>query len=481
MSTSLLLPGFIVSETSRAVIAFAVLHSGVTVSPGLVTLEAESTKLLVALVCWWRLGSRGRSPNSTPIPDAVGAEAGPGGRPAVDLRAGIPYAVPAAMYLVNNLIYFTSLRLAPPSLVHVVMMAKLPLTAILHHLIITPQRNRYAWYSLIGICVGMAIFATPDAVFRKLLFGETAGVGAGVEVGEKIRRALGGGTTAEVMSPAALFGVALAFAIAVISAATGITTELLLKRRVDFWVAQIWLYFYGALFSLISLLLWDGSKSPSSTPIPSPPPLTALFYNLVLIASTAGTGLIIATILRQKDNLVKLVGSSACITTILLAQPAFFPALRKTTLNFRSIASVGGIAVAAWTYHFYKQVPVAPSGYVGGSPVLSVRESVGGSPTIGMGEIDREGATTLLFEEGGENGSGGSDNEGGVGSGDRSPSSMGDRSPSMGHSASSSREWKIMEQEAMADAFEPHWSHPSAPKVAGALVGVLLLAGLTTL
>jgi UDP-sugar transporter A1/2/3 len=51
----------------------------------------------------------------------------------IDFRAGLPYAVPAALYLVNNLLYFLALQLATPDLVHVAMMAKVCTLSIIEN------------------------------------------------------------------------------------------------------------------------------------------------------------------------------------------------------------------------------------------------------------------------------------------------------------------------------------------------------------
>lgn len=74
----------------------------------------------------------------------------------------LQYAVPAALYLTNNLIYFTVLPHATPVLLHVCMLMKLPATAILHHFLIKKQHNVHAWISLAVLCVGLVVFNVPS-------------------------------------------------------------------------------------------------------------------------------------------------------------------------------------------------------------------------------------------------------------------------------------------------------------------------------
>ena len=79
-----------------------------------------------------------------------------------------------------------------------------------------------------------------------------------------------------------------------------------------------------------------------------------------VIITTAATGLVVANILRKKDNLVKLVGASASIVTIILAQCVIFPSLRSKTWTVPTVLGTGIIALSTWTYHYYKQAPNQP-------------------------------------------------------------------------------------------------------------------------
>ena len=62
---------------------------------------------------------------------------------------------------------------------------------------------------------------------------------------------------------------------------------------------------------------------------------------------TALTGLVVALILRQRDNLVKLVGSSLCITTVFVLQHLFFPV--TDGLDFRTTFGIGVLTLATWS------------------------------------------------------------------------------------------------------------------------------------
>jgi hypothetical protein len=79
-----------------------------------------------------------------------------------------------------------------------------------------------------------------------------------------------------------------------------------------------------------------------------------------VIATTAAAGLCVANILRKKDNLVKLVGASASIVTIIAAQCMLFPSLREKTFTVQTVIGAGIISISTWMYNYFKQKHTAP-------------------------------------------------------------------------------------------------------------------------
>lgn len=75
--------------------------------------------------------------------------------------------------------------------------------------------------------------------------------------------------------------------------------------------------------------------------------------HVVLAFVTAIVGLVTANILRKKDNLVKLVGISACVVTITASQLLFFPAVTAHSLSAASIFGLGVITTGAWCYSYF--------------------------------------------------------------------------------------------------------------------------------
>ncbi|KAI5481206.1 hypothetical protein MNV49_005641 [Pseudohyphozyma bogoriensis] len=405
--SSLLLPAFVGSNTLRSLVAFATLQSGIRVSSGVVTLQSELVKLVIALYAWRRTSAGGF--DRTALANW---------RQSVVTYAG--YSVPAALYLVNNLLYFAALRIAPPALVHTIMTAKVPLTAVFHHLLIAHQQNRDAWVSLAAMSLGLVGYAIPHDIIHDMWYSN---------MHEAVVDA-----AAKPQNAGVIAGVVISLVIAILSAGAGIYTEVLLKGKVDFWVAQIWLYAYGSLFSALSLLFYNPQKPPSEHP---PSPLVAFTALSILVLTTSLNGMIISMILRKKDNLVKLVGTSACIATILVAQALIWESLRESSFSVQAVICVGIVTISSWTYNYYKGIKPKDSGAAGGA-------------AMAMTGSEAEQAQSLLGD-GGE----------------------GEEEQERRRSSTSQLE-KIAEE-------KRKWFEPDQYKVAGAGVVVVLLAWLTQL
>lgn len=239
-------------------------------------------------------------------------------------------------------------------LLHVTILAKLPITAVLHHLLIKRQPNSFAWRSLAVLCIGLLVANIPKGFWS----------GSNDD------------STSLLATSAAFLGPIIGVSIALISGFTSIYTEVVLKQKVAFWVAQFWLYVYGALFAGIALSTWDGRVAHGAEHGHDTHASfgVAAATNLAVIAATAGTGLVVANILRKRDNLVKLVGTSASIVTITLAQCILFSELRSRTWTMQTVIGTGIISISTWTYHYYKQQPAQPHTHYEPVPDLEASE-----------------------------------------------------------------------------------------------------------
>ena len=102
-------------------------------------------------------------------------------------------------------------------------------------------------------------------------------------------------------------GLCICLIIALISGITSTYTEIILKQNIAFWVAQTWLYTFGSLASGMVYIVWDGFNQVGNE---STSNFDTIMVHMGLVLTAAGTGLIIAIILRKQDNLVKILGTS---------------------------------------------------------------------------------------------------------------------------------------------------------------------------
>lgn len=244
------------------------------------------------------------------------------------------YAVPAFLYFVNNLIYLIGLSVTSPSDLHAAMLSKIPLTALVHHMLMSRQVSVVAWLFLLLLTGSLVSFSYP-------------------------------------LSVSTFLGPLLGVMNSVISAFTSIYTEYVLKQvKISFWTAQFWLYFFGTVFGLISVTVSiiytaaTGPKLPDGTPMSMGSYMldfvTRVEY-LVIPLLTMFSGFAVAFILRAQDNLVKLVGIGLSFPTIMVTQYALFPVLRPQTTLLKWISGAG-LCVGSLGFNYFKRT--VPGGIV---------------------------------------------------------------------------------------------------------------------
>jgi UDP-sugar transporter A1/2/3 len=329
---SLLLFTYITFETIRANYAYHVFTTFPAINPSLIVLISEILKLLIAVLVLLRSGT-GFARSETGL---AGLWAVSQCKQSKQSKSNIlRSAVPAGLYLINSLIYLTVLPLVSPSLLAVCILAKLPATGILHHVMIRKQRNVWGWWSLLFICIGVVLFNIPKST--------TAGAVNGND-----------GEANWYIAPLA-GGV-----IAMLSALASIFSETLTKSG-GFWESQAWLYFWGIVFATasypISTKFYGMTKEADNFQGEMLQWRTLLGPASMLTAVTAGVGLIVAVLLRMRDNLLKLVGTSATIVTIAATQYLLIPKLREGSLTPWKVFGGGLVTVATWCYNYYQHRP----------------------------------------------------------------------------------------------------------------------------
>ncbi|GAA5985480.1 hypothetical protein JCM10908_006991 [Rhodotorula pacifica] len=319
-----LLPLYVTIDTARALLTYSLLHSGVKLSPTAISLGSEAFKLAVAVIAVVRIRDAS-SKHSLLSRILLPVD------PTSTWRSITPYlryAVPAALFLANNVMYLGGLNVVTPALLQTCVLSKLPLTALLHHLVVKPRRTPAMWISLACLSFGLMLAGSPDALWdadqrrtiplRDLIAGPVIGLTIGI-----------------------------------VSACSSIWTELVFKDQVPFWTAQFWLYFWGTvLAAMASFAARDSAPAAVAATTAQRQGLNSTLPYLAVVSIAACSGLSVAFILKQKDNLVKLVGSSLCITTLYIAQHILFPLAEE--VESRQIVGIGILTVSTWAYNYHK-------------------------------------------------------------------------------------------------------------------------------
>ncbi|KAG9237059.1 nucleotide-sugar transporter-domain-containing protein [Amylocarpus encephaloides] len=319
--SSFLLILYISCETIRANYAYYAFHTFPQISASLVALFSEALKLLIASLFLLRAKDgftlKGFSECVRSLQQGEN----------LDLKRILKYALPAGLYLTNNLIYYTVLPQTSPSLLQVCVLAKLPTTGILHHFLIKPQRSIFAWTSLFFLCIGLVVFNLPS--------------------NSHASQEDGGPATSWLLAPVA------GFVIACLSALASIATETSTKTG-EFWESQAYLYIWGMIFAIIAYPL---APSGAATPTRNDPAnsFDVSLAILGLVVMTSGTGLMVAIVLRARDNILKLIGTAASLLTIAASQFVLLPELRASTFTPWRVCGGGIVSISTWCYNHYTE------------------------------------------------------------------------------------------------------------------------------
>lgn len=120
-TSTILLTLYVCCETLHANYAYYAFHGFPEISALIIALLSEIFKLCIA--AFFLLGSEHRF-SLAPLRHTKVKNV------EIDFRRTLRYAIPAALYLANNLIYYTVLPFATPSILQVYVLAKLPTTGL---------------------------------------------------------------------------------------------------------------------------------------------------------------------------------------------------------------------------------------------------------------------------------------------------------------------------------------------------------------
>lgn len=234
-----LLPAYVSFDTLRSILLYGALQTGSLMSPSAITFgytsfnvqddrclrscRSEALKLAFAIaLLLQRVWEKHGSISFSGLADAINLK-----EPTTStyVKGYMLYALPSLLYFTNNILFLIGLQYTTPSLQQAAILAKIPITAILHHFMVRRQRRLSTWLSLTTLSLGIVIFQNPLAIFDRLV--------ALVVETYKTK------SSSSVSAEQSLIGTVIGLVIACISGLTSIYTELILKQDVPFWTAQV--------------------------------------------------------------------------------------------------------------------------------------------------------------------------------------------------------------------------------------------------
>jgi UDP-sugar transporter A1/2/3 len=76
---------------------------------------------------------------------------------------------------------------------------------------------------------------------------------------------------------------------------------------------------------------------------------------LGLVVITVTTGLVVAVVLRARDNILKLIGTAASLITVAASQYILLPEIRASTFTPWRVCGGGIVMTSTWCYNHYSQ------------------------------------------------------------------------------------------------------------------------------
>ena len=301
---------YVVTESIRAIYEYYAFETTSRFTPPLIVLLSNCVKLTTASIYLWRRAEEKRlAPHSSIVERMADC---------------MSFALPTVFELLASMIYYIALRFTSTLLLQTFMVTQIPATAVLHHIYFAKEENNFAWSSLTWLCLGLLMVNIPPTSFS--LTAWLTAIVAGCLIG-------------------------------LCSALSIIWSQKLLKSG-SFWASQFRLYAWGTIISILAYPLvtfistWGtlyGTK-----PGVRYSPTINFSTSAPLIALTAVVGIILAVILRRKDSLVNLVGTSGSllVSTVILNYGS--TVLQEARLATWTTLGYIITAISIWLYSHYK-------------------------------------------------------------------------------------------------------------------------------
>lgn len=271
------------------------------------TLLSEFLKLSVSLVLYLTTASPGERAHASVH---------------FDLMDAIKFAVPAAVYFVNNNMVFAIVSLVSASVFQIVGCVKTVFTALLFRAVLKRRLTLVQWVCVLLLACGTAVAELPSACTDSSDRSGEQEQGSG----ESTNR-VGGH----------LLGVLLIIVSSLMSSFAGVFSELLLKKdghRLSIHFQNAVLYGWGVLFGVfgVSMAMWrDIRRNPFEG---------YSGWVVAVILNQALTGLVVSAILKKADNIVRVFAHTVAMMLTLALEYSAQPSEQARQLAL-AIAIVG--------------------------------------------------------------------------------------------------------------------------------------------
>jgi UDP-sugar transporter A1/2/3 len=200
--------------------------------------------------------------------------------------------VPAVMYTIQNNLILISLDNLSAAVQQVTYQMKILAAAFLMRLMLGKQLTYTKWFSLLILAIGVWLIQWPSDASQESIGGET-------------------------VPKNTVLGLIAVIAACCVSGFAGVYTEMLLKQpNTSIWLRNVQIGFVGSLAALVGAFVQDGTEIQRAGLIQG-----YSWRVLLLIATTAFGGLLVAVVLKYADNILRQFSTalSIILTSIVSA------------------------------------------------------------------------------------------------------------------------------------------------------------------
>jgi len=287
------------------------------------------------------------------------------------LRSSLRFLLPSVLYAINNNLYYAGLTLVPPPIWLILCSVRTVVTASIYKFVLRRQLTKLQFVGALLIVISIGIAKTPD--ITQLLYPSSNSKLVNSTISQSAA------TSENSVNAIPITAIVLALICACNSVAAAVYTEQLFKNSTkgeSFLDQQFWLYFYGTLVASTVHFLSAPHytfRSLIKDVLGLNEQILGLFAVAVLFTSTGG--IVIASILKYLDNIVKeYTGSVANILTAVVSS-FLFP--DKFEFTPYIILSMGCLLTGIYLYETQK----AANNVTNNSMTAPVSTKVAGAKT----------------------------------------------------------------------------------------------------